>query len=304
MAEPERLLDLQKSAIGRLRAAGVDGADVDAAILLAEVLQCDRAALLRRSRDVIAAPEVERYRRLLAAREAGRPVSRILGRREFWSLSFEVCDDVLDPRSDSETLIEAVLRRRDRGEDLRILDLGTGSGCLLLALLSEYPAAHGLGVDLSRAALAAASRNAERFGLAARARFGVADWGDGIAERFDIVIANPPYIAGAEISALAREVRLHDPLLALDGGEDGLAAFRKLVPALPDLLRTGGLAVLECGIGQASRVSSLLNSAGFARVEIAKDLAGIERCLTANLSNRKLSQHYGEKCVGILPTSR
>jgi release factor glutamine methyltransferase len=285
MADPLCLADLQGSAVQELRAAGIDNADTDAAILLAEALRCDRLALLRRGRDVVDPAVAEKFRAMLRARAAGRPVSRILGRREFWSLPLNISDDVLDPRSDSETLIQAVLREcEDHSQALQILDLGTGSGCLLLALLSEYPGARGLGVDISPAAVALASANAAELDLQARAHFTVADWADGIEGEFDVVIANPPYIARAEIETLAPEVRLHDPLLALDGGGDGLAAYRVLVPALPALLRPGGLAVLECGLGQAAKVSGLLGAAALTVIKVQKDLSGVERCLSARMA--------------------
>lgn len=284
MAEPLCLADLQKCAVEKLRAAGIDSAEIDAALLLASALGCDRLALLRRNRDIAEPAAADKFHQMLQARLAGRPVSRILGRREFWSLPLEISDDVLDPRSDSETLIQAVLRQHeDRSRALRFLDLGTGSGCLLLALLSEYPSAQGLGVDISPAAVTMAAVNAERLGLRARARFMVADWAAGIDGVFDVVICNPPYIEHADIPALAPEVRLHDPLLALDGGEDGFAAYRDLVPALPALLCPGGLAVLECGLGQAGEVSELLAAAGLSEILVHKDLSGIDRCLSGKI---------------------
>lgn len=284
MAEPLCLAELQRCAARQLRAAGIGSAELDAALLLAEALHCDRLALLRRGKERVEPAAAASYRRVVRARAAGRPVSRILGRREFWSLPLEITNDVLDPRSDSETLIQAVLGEcEERSQALQILDLGTGSGCLLLALLSEYPNARGLGVDISPAAVAVASANAERLELRPRTRFAVADWANGIAQTFDIVICNPPYIVRGEIPALAPEVRLHDPLLALDGGEDGLAAYRELVPALPALLRPGGVAVLECGLGQAGGVAELLNAAGLVAITVEKDLAGVARCLRARM---------------------
>jgi release factor glutamine methyltransferase len=209
-------------------------------------------------------------------------VSRLVGEREFWSLPFAVTPATLDPRPDSETLVEAALARTaDRAAPVRLLDLGTGSGCLLLALLHELRAAWGVGTDRSAAAVAAARANAVRLGLADRARFVVADWAAPLAGRFDIVLANPPYIERGAIAGLAPEVARHDPVLALDGGPDGLDAYRAILAGLEALVAPRGRAYLEIGDGQAGAVSALLEAAGFADLELAHDLAGRARCLVA-----------------------
>jgi release factor glutamine methyltransferase len=227
----------------------------------------------------------EEYARIVAiARRviAREPLSRVLGHREFWGLDFVLARDTLDPRPESETLVEAVLARlTDRQSAYRFLDLGTGSGCLLLALLSEYPRACGVGVDIAFGAAAAARENAERFGLPERTCFVVGDWGGALAGAFDAVVANPPYIATAELGELPPEVRDHDPRRALDGGADGLAAYRAITGELPRLLVPGGLFIAEIGAGQAETAARIVAAAGLAVEDIAADLAGIPRALIA-----------------------
>ena len=231
---------------------------------------------------MIPAADVERVAMLLARVVAHEPISRILGVREFWGLEFVLSADTLDPRPESETLVEAVLARLpEHGRPYEILDLGTGSGCLLLALLSELPAARGVGIDRALGAARAARGNAGRLGLAARANFLVADWAAALDGRFDVVVANPPYIPGREIEALPREVRDFDPHLALDGGADGLDAYRAIAARLRSLLKPGGLFAGEIGYGQQDRVAALIGGGGLAVDAIAPDLAGIPRCIVA-----------------------
>jgi release factor glutamine methyltransferase len=223
---------------------------------------------------------------------ACEPLSRILGHREFWGLEFALSPDTLDPRPETETIVEAVLKRlTDRARPYRFLDLGTGSGCLLLALLSEYPNASGIGIDIAPGAVAMARQNAERLGLGARASFAAGDWGAALsgrfdagrfdAGRFDAVVTNPPYIATAELAYLPPEVRDHDPHPALDGGADGLAAYRAIAAELPPLLCPGGLFAAELGFGQAEAVAKIIAEGGLAVEEVAADLAGIARVIVA-----------------------
>ena len=268
-------------AAGRLRAAGIDSATLDARILIGHALGFSREQLLTRAGETVTAEALARVEPLLARRLAREPVSRILGRREFWSLEFALSPETLDPRPDSETVIEAALTEVPRDRPLSVLDLGTGSGCLLLALLSELPLAHGLGIDQSPGAVATAAANAERLGLTGRARFERADWHDGLAGRYDLVVANPPYIPEAEIAGLEPEVTRFDPWAALTGGADGLDAYRRLAPMLPVLLTEQGVAVFEVGAGQAAAVAALLEAAGLLLVGVRRDLAGIERCVVA-----------------------
>jgi release factor glutamine methyltransferase len=216
-----------------------------------------------------------------ARRLAGEPVWRILGEREFWGLPFRLSPATLEPRPDSETLVEAALaalpERRD--DALSILDLGTGSGCLLIALLSEFRAARGVGVDLSEEACATARGNAVLNGVADRAAIRQGEWTRGLSQRFDLIVSNPPYIPTAEIATLSPAVREHDPLLALDGGDDGLACYRALAASLPDSLAPGGLAVLEIGAGQGPDVTALMDAAGLRFAGSRRDLGGHQRAL-------------------------
>jgi release factor glutamine methyltransferase len=255
-----------------LAAAGIDNPRLDARLLLGHSTGLSREALLREPlRGIDPAP----YRALLARRAAREPLALILGRQEFWSLDFEVSPATLIPRADSETLIEAALAALpDRSRVRMILDLGTGTGCLLLAALTEFPLAWGLGVERSPAA-ALASRNACALGLAARAGIVCGDWDDALSARFDLVLSNPPYIPSADIVDLMPEVARHEPRRALDGGADGLDAYRRILAALPGLLAPGGVAVLELGAGQADAVKALWGGP----VEFRADLGGIVRAM-------------------------
>ena len=229
------------------------------------------------------------YRTMVARRAKREPVSRILGRREFWSLSFAVTPDTLDPRPDSETLVEGALALTrtlwpDRDEPLSILDLGTGTGCLLLALLTELPQAIGIGTDISQETLRVARANAQALGLAHRAGFAVSDWGDGFKGPFNLILVNPPYIAESDIRRLEPEVAVYEPHKALAGGIDGLAAYRRIAPRLGSLMAPGGRALLEIGTGQAAEVTGLLTEKGLKIGGILRDLGGIERCIIASLA--------------------
>ncbi|HEX3883534.1 MAG TPA: peptide chain release factor N(5)-glutamine methyltransferase [Stellaceae bacterium] len=230
----------------------------------------------------IAEADAERVAALLRRVLAHEPLSRVLGVREFWGLEFGLSPDTLDPRPETETVVEAVLARLpERGREYRVLDLGTGSGCLLLALLSELPGAHGVGVDRALGAAVAARDNAVALGLAGRAGFVVGDWAAAICGRFDIIVSNPPYIATETIASLPPEVRDFDPRRALDGGVDGLDAYRRITLELPQLLRPGGLFVVEVGVGQERTVAALLAAEGLLLDGFAADLAGILRCVVA-----------------------
>lgn len=216
---------------------------------------------------------------LLARREAHEPLALILGRREFWSLDFAVSPATLIPRPDSETLIEAAITCfADRAPPRLILDLGTGTGCLLLAVLSEFPEAFGIGVDRSREAATLASRNASALDLAERAAFVCGNWADALNARFDLVLCNPPYIATSDLPGLMPDVACYEPSSALDGGGDGMVAYRQLLPDLPRLLDERGLAVLELGAGQADSVGRLAQQAGLVPA-LRPDLGGIPRAL-------------------------
>ncbi|MEJ0009412.1 MAG: peptide chain release factor N(5)-glutamine methyltransferase [Alphaproteobacteria bacterium] len=216
---------------------------------------------------------------LVARRLKHEPVAQILGKKEFWKDAFAVSRDVLTPRADSETLIALALKYKPDAK--RILDLGTGSGCLLLSLLRECPQAVGVGIDRSEAALAVAARNAAALGLAGRAKLRRGDWCAGLAscETFDLIVSNPPYIPAGEIAALSPDVRLHEPSQALDGGKDGLDCTRSILSQVTPHLAENAILVMETGSGQMEKVAQLAHGRAFTVKEIAKDLAGIERAI-------------------------
>jgi release factor glutamine methyltransferase len=266
------------------RNEGNDSAELDARLLIGHALGLDHTALAVGADRRLGADEVSVIETLAARRLDGEPVARILGRKEFWGLPFRISAATLVPRPESETVIEAALAAVDasggRTRALRLADLGTGSGALLLALLSELPDAYGVGTDLCTGALAMARDNARALGLADRAAFVACDFGAALSPS-DLVVCNPPYVATAEIAALAAEVREHDPRLALDGGADGLAGYRALAAEAARLLAPAGRLVVELGAGQAERAGALFAQAGLV-CSTACDLAGIARALTAH----------------------
>jgi len=293
---------LLEAAAARLRGAGVEAARSDARLLLAAALGVEVSTVFGYPERAVGPAASARFEALLARRAAREPVSRILGRREFWGLELLVTPAILDPRPESETLVEAVLEAvGERDAALRILDLGTGSGCLLLALLSELPNAWGLGVDLSLEALEVARDNAARLGLAGRAGFVCGDWSAGLGGRWQVIVGNPPYVSEAGLATLAPEVAGHDPRLALTGGGSGLEAYRRLIPTLPERLDDAGLCALEIGFDQAEAVRALLAGAGFAQVALRADLAGRARCLVARGAPEVRSRRRNQvkKCVGM-----
>jgi len=249
-------------------------ARLDAELLMGHALGVPREALLLARLDD---PAPAGFAALLARRAAGEPIAYITGTRGFWTIELAVTSAVLVPRADSETLIAAAVAHfRGSGGPARLLDLGTGSGALLLSALEEWPPAHGIGVDSSAAALAVARGNAARLGLAARARFVQGDWAAGIAARFDLLLCNPPYIA--EDAPLPHEVAAHEPHGALFAGADGLDAYRRLAPQVARLLAPGGLACVEIGSDQAAAAGALFAQAGLS-VRVERDLGGRDRCL-------------------------
>jgi release factor glutamine methyltransferase len=274
--------DLAARIAARLAAAGIEGARSEAWLLLAATTGVERAALMAGQRDRLSAAEEMRLDALVRRRLAREPVAYLLGEKEFWSLRFEVAPAVLIPRPETETVVEAVLAQLpDRQRSLRLLDLGVGSGCLLLALLSELPRARGLGVDDSAAALAIAGRNAERLGLTMRAHFRPGCWAEGLANPFDVIVSNPPYVTESDWDRLQPEIREFEPKAALVAGPDGLAAYRALAPDCARLLAPGGLCALEIGLGQGDAVAALLAAQGLTVVARRRDLAGVERCVLA-----------------------
>jgi release factor glutamine methyltransferase len=268
------------------RANGIDDAQTDARILTAHALRLSRAQLISQNERVLDQREIDAITESATRRLAREPVSRIIGSREFWGLDLAIDPSVLDPRPDTETVIELALdwitTRHLKNENLRVLDIGTGSGALLLALLSELPAARGVATDKSIAALMRARTNARRVGFADRCTFVVCNFTDALRGPFDLIVSNPPYISSAEIPRLAPEVRDHDPLLALDGGEDGLVAYRAIASDALRLLVPRGRLVVELGQGQAGSVGAILRAAGLSiETPVRRDLAGINRALCA-----------------------
>lgn len=283
-ARPSEIVTIRlalERAARRLSAAGITATRLEARLLLAEAAGIAPERQLADPDRPVGADQAARFSHLVERRAQREPMAHILGRREFWSLPFAVTADTLVPRPETETVVEAALGSiGDRTRPIRLLDLGTGSGCLLLALLSALPNAWGLGVDASPAAVRVARQNAALLGLAARAQFIVADWGAALgAAAFDLAVSNPPYVVDAEIDRLAPEVARFEPRLALAGGPDGLACYRALVPDLARSVRPGGVAVVELGQGQADDVARLAAAARLIETGRGLDLAGIARCL-------------------------
>lgn len=263
-----------------LRAAAAALADHDAMrgarLLMAHHLGVTAERLLLA--DHAALPDADGWARLIARRLAREPLTRIIGARDFWGRTFRVTPAVLDPRPDTETLIAAVLKGP---APARLLDLGTGSGILAVTLLAEWPAAHGVATDISAAALAVAGDNAQRHGVAARLDLRQADWWDGVTGHFDLIVANPPYIAIAEMPGLAPEVRDHDPHLALTDGADGLTAYRAIIAGLVAHLAPGGRVALEIGWTQGAAAAAMLADAGLTDITLHPDMETRDRVVTA-----------------------
>lgn len=272
------LVQAWTAARDRLKAAGVDTPVIDARLLLEAAAGATRMDLLNDPHRILTPGQAEALGGYLERRERREPIAHILGRKGFWSVMLNVGPDVLTPRPDTELVVIAALERLEPGKPARILDLGVGSGAILLALLSERPAAKGLGVDISEEALAVARENASNLGLASRAALLRGDWTTGLEDDgFDLVVSNPPYIRSAEIATLDPEVRQYEPLRALDGGPDGLAAYRVLAPEILRVLKPGGGLVVEIGHDQGPAAMALFEAAGAVDVELRQDLGGRDR---------------------------
>jgi release factor glutamine methyltransferase len=274
----------RRSLTARLKSGHIDSAELDARILVSAVLGLDLTGLIASANRRVTPAEAVRLEDLARRRVAGEPVARIVGMKEFWGLPLRLSAATLVPRPDTETVVELALEmvHAAPGPDrrLRIADIGTGSGAILLALLSELPEACGFGTDISMAALRIASDNAAHLGFADRAAFIACDYAAALSAPFDLIVSNPPYIRSAEIGLLATEVRDHDPHRALDGGADGLDAYRALIPQAARLLLPGGALVVEVGQGQSAEVEGLMTAAGLICERPAKaDLAGIRRAV-------------------------
>ncbi|NEY89186.1 peptide chain release factor N(5)-glutamine methyltransferase [Tabrizicola oligotrophica] len=266
-----------RAAIARLRAGGIDDAALDARILLAHALPIAPDRLTLHLPDEMTAPQARAFEEALVARLARQPVAQIIGQRQFWGLTFRVTQDTLDPRPDTEALVaEAV-----KAPFLSLLDLGTGTGCILLACLKSMPMARGLGVDISPAALAVAEDNAARLGLQTRASFRASDWFSAVPGRYDLIVSNPPYIAAEEMAGLAPEVRDWEPHLALTPGGDGLEPYRILARGAPARLMAGGRLLVEIGWTQGPAVAALFAAQGLQDIRILPDMEGRDRVVAA-----------------------
>lgn len=282
--------DAIAEAAGRLAEAGIETPSREAWLLLSEVMGGDRVTLLAHAGDALSESNKKAFLKLVQRRVQREPIAQIFGRKEFWSLPFTVSKDVLCPRPDSEALVEMALtllneRFEESRKPLRLLDLGTGSGCLVLSILSEIPNAIAVGVDQSVKALVIARANSERLGLSSRIAWLCANWGTALHGAFDLIISNPPYIKVDEWPELAPEVRLFEPTAALTAGKDGLDAYRHLAPDVQRLLAPSGIACFEHGLGQADAVTELMSAAGLTCITRQKDLAGIARCLAVERQN-------------------
>jgi len=271
----------------QFKSAAIDSADLDARLLTGHALGLDLTGLILAARRQLTPGESARIEEFARRRLAGEPVARILGEKEFWGLPLELSSATLVPRPDTETVVELALELLRAGGNLdrplRIADLGTGSGAILLALLSELPAAQGFGTDISEGALRTAGANAARAGLSDRATFVACDYANGLTGPFDLIVSNPPYIRSADIAGLAREVRNHDPLAALDGGADGLDAYRVLIPQAAGLLAPRAALVVEAGEGQSAQIQAVVPAAGLTPVIAPKaDLAGLPRAVAGH----------------------
>lgn len=270
-----------------LQDARIESSTLDARLLLKHTLKCSDEFMLAHPEHALTSDQKEQFEAVITRRVQHEPVSKIIGEREFWGLPFYVTQDTLDPRPDSETLVDAVLSNvEDHEAPLRILDLGTGTGCLLLALLSELKCAQGVGVDCCPRALDVAAFNAKRLEIDARAQFIKGNWGQGLEGHFDVIVSNPPYIRADELGQLSKAVKDYDPLLALQGGEDGLACYREIVEYIKSLLAPGGLVAFEIGKGQEQEVRSIMTQIGLTVMPSISDLAGIPRCLVGKVTNK------------------
>jgi len=274
----------RRALTARFKSATIDSAELDARLLVGAVLGLDLTGMIAAANRALTRDQSIRLEDLMRRRLAGEPVARILGIKEFWGLPLKLSPATLVPRPDTETVVELALEmlRADGIADrpLRVADLGTGTGAILLALLSELPGAQGIGTDISAEALETARGNAVRLGFSGRAAFIRCHYASALTGPFDLIVSNPPYIRSADIAGLASEVRDHDPHAALDGGADGLDAYRALIAQAACVLAPGAVLVVEAGEGQAGKVQSLMTAAGLALPGPPKaDLAGIRRAV-------------------------
>lgn len=286
----QTLLTAWKAAQARLKDGRIDSPSIDARLLLEAAAGASRADILTDPYRALTDDQAAALDAMVERRLRREPVSRILGRKGFWKILLNVTPDVLSPRADTEALLDVILPAFPEGRPFEMIDLGTGSGAILLAVLAERPAAKGVGTDISSEALAVARENAANLGLEGRAAFLRTEWAAGFADHsFDLVASNPPYIPTAEIAGLDPEVRDHDPHLALDGGPDGLDPYRALAPEIMRILRPGGVFAVEIGWTQGAEVRALFEAAGFTDVKVVKDLGDRDRVVTNGPDPRQAS---------------
>ena len=280
-AEPATLLTAWKSAAARLKDGRIDSPSIDARLLLEVAAGCSRTDILTDPYRAVAPDQQATLDGYVERRLRREPVSRILGRKGFWKIMLNVTPDVLSPRPDTEAILDVVLLACPPHQAFTMIDLGTGSGAILLAILAERAGARGVGTDISTEALAVARENAANLDLDGRCDFMRTEWATGFGDHsFDVVVSNPPYIPTGDISGLDPEVRDHDPHLALDGGPDGLQAYRELAPEIRRILKPGGLFAVEIGWDQGPQVKALFEAAGFESVIVVKDLSDRDRVVT------------------------
>lgn len=269
--------------VNQLVEAGIDNPRLEARLILAHIKQCPASEVY--SDTDLDETQQKQLKVVLNRRLNHEPLDKILGTRSFFKYDFKVNADVLSPRPDTETLVESVLETyADRNRPLNLLDLGTGSGCIIESLLGEYPNAHGLAVDISAKALSVAQQNAENLGIIKRLNLLQADWFahnfvQKVSQKFAVIVTNPPYIPTADITKLDKEVKNFDPLLSLDGGADGFSSYRRLAEVVPQLLTDGGYVFIEAGIGQAEKIAQIFTTGGLHLQAIKTDLSGIQRCI-------------------------
>ncbi len=266
----------------RLKSVDINTYKLDSRILFQHGLNMSQEDLIINSEKLISDTDYNKFMELIAKRETRIPISRIIGKREFWGLEFELGTETLDPRPDSEILIEAILKYtelEDNDYPWKILDLGTGTGCLLLSALSELTGATGLGLDISENAIEIASKNAMNLGLDDRCNFVNKSWQDYEFDKYDIIISNPPYIRADDIAELSPEVKKHDPIQALTSGETGLEAYEELAGIIPGILSEKGVVILEIGFDQAKDVGYIFEGNNLKLLNLYKDLSGLDRCL-------------------------
>jgi release factor glutamine methyltransferase len=272
----------RRAVTARLKAAGIDTPDLDARLLIGHVLGLDLTAMIVQASRLLTPDDAAQLEKVVLRRLVNEPVARIIGMKEFWGLSLRLSPDALVPRPDTETIVETALGLIDPTQPLYIIDLGTGSGAILLALLSECPKAFGVGTDISIDALNTARANARDLGFADRSGFVACDYASAMTGSFDLIVSNPPYIRSADIARLDKDVRDHDPMRALDGGIDGLDGYRMIARQSASLLKRGGLVVLETGHDQSDDVQMILDAAGLPQATApGRDLAGIPRAVSA-----------------------